>query len=274
MLFPLYDLNPHRRFPWLTLAIIAANVAATVGMTSLGERDRAELAVRYGFIPQRLSQMGKVKAIEAPLLATDPLTGQPKQFGKLQLSTSPSDVYLTFLTAMFLHGGWLHLVSNMWMLWIFGNNIEDRLGHLIYVAFYLLGGMLATTCYWFSDPNGVIPVVGASGAVAAVLGAYAITFPSTKVRTLIFFVIITIIDLPALVVLGIWFALQVFSGVMGLWGVVLEPVAFWAHIGGFVAGIVLMPLLSLGASPPDTDWRKETDELFRFDDPRSMRGEE
>ena len=271
MLFPLYDLNPHRRFPWLTLAIIAINVAVTGWMSTLSQRDQAELALRYRFIPQRLSQMGKVQAIEAPLLAADPLTGQPKQFGKLLLSTAPSDVYPTFLTTMFLHGGWLHLITNMWMLWIFGNNIEDRLGHLIFVAFYLLGGLLATICYWASDPNGLLPVVGASGAVAAVLGGYAVTYPTAKVRTLIFLVIITIIDLPALVVLGIWFALQVFSGVLGLWGVVLEPVAFWAHVGGFVAGIVLMPLLSLGASPPGTDWRKESDEMFRFDDPRSIK---
>jgi membrane associated rhomboid family serine protease len=128
--------------------------------------------------------------------------------------------------------------------------------------------MLATITFWFSDSQGLIPAVGASGAVAAVLGGYAVTYPSAKVRTLIFFVIITIVDLPALVVLGIWFAMQVFSGMMGLWGVVLEPVAFWAHIGGFVAGIVLMPVLSLGASPPGTDWRKETEDMFRFDDPR------
>jgi membrane associated rhomboid family serine protease len=113
--------------------------------------------------------------------------------------------------------------------------------------------------------------VGASGAVAAVLGGYAVTYPTAKVRTLIFFIIITIVDMPALAVLGIWFVLQLFSGVMGLWGVVLEPVAFWAHIGGFVAGMILMPLLSIGASPPGTDWRKESDEMFRFDDLRTTR---
>jgi membrane associated rhomboid family serine protease len=157
---------------------------------------------------------------------------------------------------------------NMWMLWIFGNNIEDRLGHLQYLAFYLLGGVVATLVFWATAPNATMPVVGASGAVAAVLGAYAITFPTAKVRTLVFFLLIFIVDIPALVLLGVWFLLQVFSGVMGLWGVAMEPVAFWSHIGGFVAGMILMPLFSLGASPPGTDWRKETDELFQYQDRR------
>lgn len=268
MLFPLYDLNPHRRFPWLTLIIIAINVAVTAWTSTLPHREQGELALRYGFMPARLSQVGKGQPVQAPLMEIDPLAQEVKRVGQMPLSTAPSEVYPTFLTTMFMHGGWIHLLTNMWMLWIFGNNVEDRLGHLIFAAFYLMGGLLATTCFWFSDPNGVIPVVGASGAVAAVLGGYAITYPTAKVRTLIFFIIITIVDIPALAVLGIWFALQLFSGVLGLWGVVLEPVAFWAHIGGFVAGIVLMPLLSIGASPPGTDWRKESDEMFRFDDPR------
>jgi membrane associated rhomboid family serine protease len=268
MLFPLYDLNPHHRLPWLTLVIIGVNVAVTGWMSTLPDVEQGKLALSYGFVPARLSQLDSGKPVFAQLVTVDPFTGQKRQHGVLQLSTIKADVYATFLTTMFLHGGWIHLLTNMWMLWIFGNNIEDRLGHFMYVAFYLTGGLVATLCYWFSDPNSGLPVVGASGAVAAVLGGYAVTFPSAKVRTLIFFVIITIIDLPALVVLGVWFVLQIFSGVMGLWGVVLEPVAFWAHIGGFVAGMFLMPLLSIGASPPGTDWRKESDDMFQFDDPR------
>src|SRR6185436_4142400 len=171
-------------------------------------------------------------------------------------------------TMMFLHGGWIHLLSNMWTLWIFGPNIEDRLGRIVFPIFYALGGVVAMLAFWLSDPGGHMPVIGASGAVAAVLGAYAVTFPTAKVRTFVFFILFTIIDLPALVLLGLWFLLQLVSGVMGLWGVAMEPVAFWAHIGGFVAGMILMPLLSLGASPPGTDWRKESEEQFRFEDPR------
>jgi membrane associated rhomboid family serine protease len=269
MLFPLYDLNPHRRFPWFTLILIGCNLAITAWMSGLNQRETSALAMRYGFVPARLSRMGQGKAIEAPIKVIDPLNGREMLVATEELSTKPSDVYTTMLTTMFLHGGWLHMITNMWMLWIFGNNIEDRLGHFMFVAYYLVGGILATLCFWLSDPNGTVPVVGASGAVAAVLGGYAVTYPAAKVRTLIFFFLITIVDLPALVLLGIWFMLQVVSGLIGLWGVVLEPVAFWAHIGGFVAGMVLMPVLSLGASPPDADWRKESDELFRFDDPRS-----
>ena len=269
MLFPLYDLNPHHRFPWFTLLLIAANLGMTAWMNSLNEREQSEIALRYGFVPARLSELGKGKPVAAPLLAVDPQSKKPVRIGAIALSTEPADVYLTFLTTMFLHGGWLHVVTNMWMLWVFGNNIEDRLGHLTFVAYYLIGGVLATMCFWFSDPGGMIPVVGASGAVAAVLGGYAVTYPMAKVRTLVFLVFIMVVDLPALVVLGLWFAMQVVSGLMGLFEVVLEPVAFWAHVGGFAAGLVLMPLLTIGASPPGRDWRKESDDMFRFDDPRS-----
>jgi membrane associated rhomboid family serine protease len=271
IMLPLYDLNPHHRFPWFTLLLIAANLGVMGWMSSLPEREQSEMAIRYGFMPARLSELGKGQPIAAPLLKVDPQSGRPVRIGAVALSTAPADVYLTFLTTMFLHGGWLHVIANMWMLWVFGNNIEDRLGHLTFVLFYLVGGVLATMCFWVSDPSGLVPVVGASGAVAAVLGGYAVTFPMAKVRTLVFLVFfITIIDFPALVLLGLWFVLQVASGLMGLFDVVLEPVAFWAHVGGFVAGMILMPLLAVGASPPGTDWQKESDELFRFEDPRNM----
>ncbi len=269
MLFPLYDLNPHYRFPWFTLLLIAANLGVAGWMSSLSEHEQSKVAIRYGFVPARLSQLGEGQPVAAPLLKIDD-TGQAMQIGVVALSTAPADVYLTFLTTLFLHGGWLHVITNMWMLWVFGNNIEDRLGHFIFVAYYLAGGLLATLCFWASDSAGLVPVVGASGAVAAVLGGYAVTFPSAKVRTLVFLFFITIVDVPALVLLGLWFAMQVVSGLMGLFDVVLEPVAFWAHIGGFVAGMILMPLLAIGAAPPGTDWQKESDEMFRYDDPRRM----
>jgi membrane associated rhomboid family serine protease len=160
----------------------------------------------------------------------------------------------------------------MWMLWIFGNNIEDRLGHVMFVCFYLLGGLVATFSQWFYSPHETLPLIGASGAVAAVLGGYAITYPWARVRTLVLLGIPLLFDLPALVVLGFWFILQMASAVMLFLGGPPQPVAFWAHIGGFAAGIVLMPFLALGASPPGTDWRKEADDMFRFDDPR-MQGQ-
>ncbi len=268
MLFPLFDLNPRKRFPLITLLIIAANIAVTSWSWSLPDQKQSKIAMHYGFVPARLSHIGRGREITAPIRAFDERSGQAVQVGVAHLSTKTSDVYLTFLTTMFLHGGWGHLLMNMWMLWVFGNNVEDRLGHFVYLAFYLLGGVVATLAFWASDPNGVMPVIGASGAVAPVLGGYAVTFPTAKVRTLVFFLLIVIIDIPALVLLGIWFAMQVVSGLMGVWGVPLEPVAFWAHIGGFVAGMILMPLFGLGASPPGKDWRKEAEEMFRYEDPR------
>ena len=268
MLFPLFDLNPHNRFPLVTLLLIAANVVVAGFTLTQSEKRLNQVAMEYGFIPARLSQVGQGKVLEAPVFAINRQTGKPERVGKVDLSTTTADVYRTFLTTMFLHGGWWHLIMNMWMLWVFGNNIEDRLGHFVYLLFYVLGGVVATLAFWASNPNGLTPVIGASGAVAAVLGGYAITFPTAKVRTLIFFLLFVIVDLPAMLVLGIWFALNVVSGLIGMWGVVLEPVAFWAHIGGFVAGMILMPIFTLGASPPGTDWRKETEEMFRFEDPR------
>lgn len=268
MLFPLFDLNPHSRFPLVTLLLIAANVIVAGGTFMLPEKRQTEVAIEYGFVPARLTHAGQAKEINVPIHAVNPRTRRPEQVGVEKLSTQPVDVYRTFFTTMFLHGGWMHLIMNMWMLWVFGNNIEDRLGHFVYLLFYLLGGIVATLVFWASDSNGLMPVIGASGAVAAVLGGYAVTFPTAKVRTLVFFLLILIVDIPALLLLGIWFALQMVSGVMGLWGVALEPVAFWAHVGGFVAGMILMPIFTLGASPPGMDWRKETDEMFRFEDSR------
>jgi membrane associated rhomboid family serine protease len=154
----------------------------------------------------------------------------------------------------------------MWMLWVFGDNVEDRLGRFVYPFFYVVGGLLAILTHWAIDPMSTQPVIGASGAVAAVLGAYAITFPGAKVRTLIFIGLPLLFDLPALIVLGAWFLLQTFMGMQGLGAPadVEASVAFWAHIGGFIAGVVLMPLLTIGANPPDKDWRTESREMFKF----------
>src|SRR3954465_712227 len=267
MLFPLYALNPRQRFPIATLLLIVANVFLMSWMNTLRDVQQSVIAAEYGFVPARLTNMGKPMMINVPVQTLN-IFGIPGLQQVKMVSTEPREVYVTFLTTLFLHGGWMHLLMNMWMLWVFGGNIEDRVGPLVFLLFYLCGGVLATLTFWLSDPAGVMPVIGASGAVAAVLGAYAVSFPMTKVRTLVFFVFVLIFDFPALLWLGVWFLMQVASGIMGLWGHPVEPVAFWAHIGGFVAGMVLMPLLTFGSSPPGTDWRKETDEQFRFDDPR------
>jgi membrane associated rhomboid family serine protease len=145
---------------------------------------------------------------------------------------------------MFLHASWLHIVGNMWLLWVFGNNVEDRLGHVTFLVFYLLTGFVASLCHWVNDPNSAIPVIGASGAVSGVLGAYAVTFPSARVRSLIFLVFIFLtVDLPAMVVLGFWFLGQVLEATASVDVGFNGGVAWWAHIGGFVVGLTVMPWL-------------------------------
>jgi membrane associated rhomboid family serine protease len=266
MLFPLYDLLSHRRLPLATMLIIAINFGVTAWMWSLPEARQNQISMEYGFVPARLTNIGKGQQVVGQVQGVD-WFGRPVMLPVARLSTEPRDVYTTFLTTMFLHGGWFHLLMNMWMLWVFGNNVEDQLGHLVYLGFYLAGGIIATLVFWASARHALTPVVGASGAVAAVLGAYAVKFPTAKIRTLLFlFVFVTIIDMPALVWLGIWFITQLYSGLMGLWGVPLAPVAFWAHIGGFVAGMFMMPLLSMGAPPPGKDWHQEIEDMLRLDD--------
>lgn len=261
-MIPLYDLNPHHRFPWVTVLIIVANMAV---MLMQGVEPDEELVYRYGFIPKRVTELRTGKPVVVQPVQIDrqgrEIKGQPIQF-----AANAVGVYITFFTAMFLHGGWIHLGMNMWMLWIFGNNIEDRLGRFMYVCFYLVGGIVGTICQWLADPQSTVPMIGASGAVAAVLGGYAITYPKAMVKTMIVVGLIFFVDLPALVVLSIWFLLQMTAG-LNIMREFLggEQVAFWAHVGGFVAGVILMPILGLGASPPGADWRKEVQDMFDFD---------
>lgn len=264
-MIPLYDLNPHRRFPWVTLLIIVANVGALLWQGIEPNERNLEIVYRYGFIPKRVTELRTGKPLVVRPVEID-RRGQKIEGKPIELSTKGADVYLTFFTAMFLHGGLIHLGMNMWMLWIFGNNVEDRLGRFLYVCFYLVGGIAGTICQWLADPQVVVPMIGASGAVAAVLGGYAITYPKAMVKTMIIVGLIFFVDLPALVVLSIWFLLQMAAGLNILRDLMGgEQVAFWAHIGGFIAGIVLMPILGLGAAPPGADWKQEVKELFDFD---------
>lgn len=148
-------------------------------------------------------------------------------------------------TAMFLHGGWFHVLSNMLYLWIFGDNVEDRMGHFKYLVFYLLTGYIATIAHVFYTPASNVPLIGASGAIAGVLGAYLILYPHARVLTLVFiFIFIQIIPIPAVIFLGIWFVLQILNGTASLSVQAAQSVAFWAHIGGFVSGMLLVKLFA------------------------------
>jgi rhomboid family protein len=146
--------------------------------------------------------------------------------------------WFTPLSSMFLHGGWLHLIGNMWFLWVFGNNVEDSMGHARYLAFYLLCGLAAAATQTFVSPESIVPMVGASGAISGVMGAYVILYPRVRVHMLVFlFIFVTRIVVPAYLMLGYWFLLQLLGGsaAQGEGGV-----AFWAHVGGFVAGAALI----------------------------------
>jgi membrane associated rhomboid family serine protease len=153
-------------------------------------------------------------------------------------------------TSMFMHAGLAHIAGNMLYLWIFGDNIEDSMGHGRYLLFYLIGGLVASLTHIFTNPDSQIPTVGASGAIAAVLGAYLVLYPQSRVQTLIpLGGFIKVTTVPAIIVLGLWFVLQLFSGVMSMGGPDVGGVAFWAHIGGFVAGVVLAKLFARKRAP-------------------------
>jgi membrane associated rhomboid family serine protease len=199
-------------------------------------------------VPARMIQLRQPQPIVVPVErpVQVPFFGQRSMTQPLELPPVPRQIWASLVTCMFLHGSWMHLLGNMWFLWLFGNNVEDRLGGLLYLLFYLGGGVVASGVHWAVDPESVIPVIGASGAIAAVLGAYAVTWPWARVSCLVFLVIfITIIDVPALVVLGVWFVAQVMAGQQSLVGDVSGGVAWWAHVGGFAAGALVMPFVNV-----------------------------
>jgi membrane associated rhomboid family serine protease len=247
--FPIKDDIPTRRFPVLTVAIIVACVVVYFGFEhgglTLGHTGN-ERVVEYGAIPYEISHPGKECA---------------EQNGKLICPASGQDqapTWITLFTSMFLHGGLLHLGGNMLFLWIFGNNIEDSMGRPRFVAFYLLGGLAALLGQTLIEPNSPVPTVGASGAIAAVLGGYALLYPKARVITVIFIIIFfTIVELPALIVLGAWFLIQVFYGAAQLGQPVAGGggIAYFAHIGGFLFGLLTIRLF---ANRVHTDYEQRT----------------
>ena len=229
MIIPIYDENPTRRFPLVTVTIIALNVLVFLYEFSLPQSDLNTFVTLNSVIPAEL-----LPAITSFKLSSPEL--------------------LTVFTAMFMHGGWLHLGGNMLYLWIFGNNIEDRLGRLPYLLFYLACGIAATGAHVLSGPTSAIPSLGASGAIAGVLGAYLVLYPRARVVAVVpIFFFIQLIRIPAVIVLGFWIIIQLISGASSI---AADPtaqeagVAWFAHIGGFVAGIILILLLPKQAPAP------------------------
>jgi membrane associated rhomboid family serine protease len=208
-LIPLYDVNRSLSRPIVTILLIAINVAVFAYQFTLEPYSLDHMIRTYGLIPARAKAS-------------------------------------TFLTSMFLHGGWLHLIGNMWFLWIYGDNVEDTLGRWKYLLFYLGCGFAAAMAQFVMNPASTVPMVGASGAIAGVMGAYVVKFPHARIVMLVFlFVFVTTIEVPAIFVLGYWLLIQLVSGMGSIADMQLAKggVAFFAHIGGFLAGVILIKLL-------------------------------
>jgi len=224
-MIPLRDSVPARTWPVVTYLLIGANVWVFVYELGLGP-DLEPFLWTWGFVPRRYFDPA----------AADPL-------GR----------HLPLLTSMFLHGGWAHLLGNMVYLWIFGDNVEDRLGHLRYLAFYLATGVAAGLAHAYLNPESAVPTVGASGAISGVLGGYFMLFPRARVLALVplVFVFVEVVELPAVLYLGFWFLMQFLSGTLALaLGGEAGGVAWWAHVGGFVAGMVLARVVRRRRSYP------------------------
>jgi membrane associated rhomboid family serine protease len=210
---PLRDSTPSLSAPVVVYAIVAACVAIFLYTISLGSETRIEAFYgSFGAVPRAIT-------------------------------TAAPGAYWGLLTSMFLHGGWLHLGGNMLFLWVFGDNIEDSMGHMRFIVFYLLTGLIATFSHIVPQPASNVPLVGASGAIAGVLGGYLVLHPRARILSLVFLgYFIRVVELPAVLVLGVWFVIQVIQGVGALGSPDVASVAFWAHVGGFVAGMVLIRL--------------------------------
>lgn len=227
-MFPIRDDNPTFRTPVVTWLLIGVNVLVWIVVEGAGTEPRLLKAVcELGMIPGEF-----LRNIPAG-------TEVPAGPGASCVIGSGTTWY-TPVTSMFLHGGWLHLLGNMWFLHIFGNNVEDSMGRLRYLAFYLLCGVAASLTQAVLSPHSGIPMVGASGAIGGVMGAYVVLYPRVQIHMLIFlFVLVTRIVVPAFWMLGYWFLLQLVGG-WGSWGADTGGTAFWAHVGGFVAGLLLV----------------------------------
>ncbi len=248
-MFPLFDDVPVRRTPVVTYALVAINVLVFVWSSRLPWVEQQMLTCQHGFVPKRMSLIDQHRAVLAPIQIPvyNPFWGRGIEQRNLVLEPDRRQIWLSLLTCMFLHGSWLHVLGNMWFLWLFGDNVEDRLGRLRYLVLYFSAGLVASLCHWAVEPMSTTPVIGASGAIAGVLGAFAVTWPWARVSTLIFLVIfVTVVEVPALVVLGAWFLLQVWAGQESLRQASAGGVAWWAHVGGFLAGMALMPFLGVG----------------------------
>ena len=211
-MIPVYDTVRSHKFPLVTVSLIAANVLVFLYEIQMVESELQGLVFTWGLIPS-------------------------------QLWNDPPSAWVGIFTAMFLHGGWFHLISNMWILLIFGNNVEARMGSIRFLIFYLLAGAAAGLLQTYILPSSTVPMIGASGAIAGVLGAYLVLFPGSRIASLVpVFFIFTLVEIPAFIFLLFWFVSQLYSGLFAMQG---SGIAWWAHIGGFVFGVVMVSFFTI-----------------------------
>lgn len=236
-MIPLRDDIPSHRTPYVNYGVIA--LCSLAFFAQITATDQGESIISsYAMVPLRLSDADAVPVIESQQAVA--IDGRV-QIVRVRQEIGPSPVppWVTLITCIFLHGGWMHFLGNMWFLYIFGDNVEDRLGHFGFAVLYLGTGILAGLAHYVSQTMSPVPTIGASGAIAGVMGAYALLYPHARVLALLpLIVIFTTIVVPAPIFLGLWFAMQVLSGIGSLGGSAAGGVAWWAHAGGFAAGMI------------------------------------
>ncbi len=221
-MIPLKDDAPRITTPGITYFLIIANTVVFLFEWLLAPTARQGFVYQFGLVPANLTGLFS---------------------GALRIPTEGA--LIPVFTSMFLHGSWLHLIANMWALWIFGDNVEDHLGHFLYLLMYLISGIAASVVHWFFNLNSTIPSVGASGAIAGIMGAYFVLYPRARVLTIVPFFFVFFLWLPAWIVLGYWFVAQFLSGAataIAATSSTTGGIAFWAHVGGFLAGVLLIRL--------------------------------
>jgi membrane associated rhomboid family serine protease len=238
-MLPLRDRNPTSRTPYITILLIIINIGVFVlvqGGGTATPQDQIEFTYEHAAVPCEIVRQRPLTVSE---INTDSCPDTPPP--RSREAFPHKNVDLAIIVSMFLHGSWLHLLGNMLFLWIFGNNVEDKLGPFLYLGFYLLGGIAATAAQLALDPTSTVPVLGASGAIAAVMGAYLVWFPRARILTWLPFLIFVIIEIPAWAVLGFWFVSQFFTQDS-------SGIAWGAHVGGFAYGALVALLVR------NTEW--------------------
>ena len=234
-MIPLSDPDLQRSTtPYVNVALIIINILIfAVQFLAFNAVQDFEFIMRYGLIPFEITS--------GTLCEGEILAG----YNQIIDCTSPIPTWATIFSSMFLHGGFFHFAGNMLFLWVFGDNIEDYLGHVKYLIFYLLCGVAAALFQIMFNPQSTVPMIGASGAISGVMGAYILLYPNSQIRTIVWFIFITFMKIPAKVLLGIWFLMQIYHGLGSSSTLGGSAIAYWAHIGGFIAGLVSMKLFAI-----------------------------